>query len=71
MVMAVDGRPFVPPFPGSSLEPTRLQLRWGLPKRERGRETERVRDCERGRSFGGKRGHNALSDWNLPTYRCM
>lgn len=27
MVMAADGRPFVPPFPGSSLEPLRLQLR--------------------------------------------
>lgn len=27
VVMAADGRPFVPPFPGSSLEPPRLQLR--------------------------------------------
>lgn len=37
MVMAADGRPFVPPFPGSSLEPPRLQLRWSLPERERER----------------------------------
>lgn len=43
MVMAADGRLFVPPFPGSSLEPPRLQLRWSLPERdgERWRETER------------------------------
>lgn len=27
VVMAADGRVFVPPFPGSSLEPLRLQLR--------------------------------------------
>lgn len=27
VVMAADGRPFVPPFPGSSPEPLRLQLR--------------------------------------------
>lgn len=34
VAMAADGRPFVPPFPGSSLEPPRLQLRWSLPERE-------------------------------------
>lgn len=47
MAMAVDGRPFVPPFPGSSLEPPRLQLRWGLPERAREREKERKKGREK------------------------
>lgn len=55
VVIAADGRPFVPSFPGSSLEPPRLQLRSSLPGRER----------KRGR-LGGKRGHNELPNWNLP-----
>lgn len=40
VVIAADGRPFVPSFPGSSLEPLRLQLRWSLPARvaERGKK---------------------------------
>ena len=63
MVMAADGRPFVPPFPGSSLEPPRLQLRWSLPERER----EGEREKEAGRK---KRGHNDLSNWNLPIHTC-
>lgn len=46
VVMAADGRPFVPPFPGSSLEPPRLQLRWSLPEREGERRRER-REGER------------------------
>lgn len=57
VVMAADGRPFVPPFPGSSLEPPRLQLRWSLPEREQEREREDGRKK--------KRGHNDLSNWNL------
>lgn len=40
VVIAADGRPFVPSFPGSSLEPPRLQLRSSLPGREREKERE-------------------------------
>lgn len=47
VVMAADGRPFVPPFPGSSLEPPRLQLRWSLPEREGEREKEREKEAGR------------------------
>lgn len=59
MAMAADGRPFVPPFPGSSLEPPRLQLRWILPEREKERERDEG-------GWEGKRGHNDRSNWNLP-----